>query len=127
MVSRSPRIKEVRPVLWILLLPMLAAGCASTSEPRGPAAITGPIVARNLTISIGTAPTIHVKQAASDPCGIIFALRSSTRVLRRTGDGRMTSASESDLTVGQRVSVWTDVVLDSCPAQASADAVEILE
>ena len=126
-MSRSPRIKEVRAVLWILPLSMLATGCASTSEPRGPAAITGPIVARNLTISIGSPPTIHVKQAANDPCGIIFVLRSSTRVLRRTGDGRTASASESDLTVGQRVSVWTDVVLDSCPAQASADVVEIIE
>jgi hypothetical protein len=31
------------------------------------------------------------------------------------------------LSVGQRVSVWTDLVLDSCPGQASADVVEIID
>jgi hypothetical protein len=68
-----------------------------------------------------------VKKSPDAECGIIFLLQSSTRILRRTTYGNTVSASQSDLTVGQHVSVWTDLVLDSCPGQAAADVVEIIE
>jgi hypothetical protein len=127
MVCPASRMKQVRRILASTLVTTLVAGCGSTLEPDGPAAITGPIVARDVTISTGSAPTIHVKESPTESCGIIFLLRSSTRVLHRTANGRTTKASVSDLSVGQRVSVWTDLVLDSCPGQASADVVEIID
>jgi hypothetical protein len=110
-----------------LLLAALAAACQSSSAPSGPPAITGAVVARDLRISIGEPPTIHVKETPDAECGVIFLLSRSTRVYRRAPDGTVAAVSLSDLTVGRRVSVWADVVLRSCPGQASAAAVEILD
>ena len=110
-----------------LLLAALVAACQSSSEPSSPPGITGAIVARDLRISIGESPTIHVKETPDAECGVVFLLSRSTRVHRRAPDGTVVAASVSDLTVGRRVSVWADVVLHSCPGQASAVAVEILD
>jgi len=109
-----------------LLLAAVAA-CKSPSAPSGPPAITGPIVARDVSISIGEPPTIHVKEAADAECGVVFLVRRSTLVRRRALDGSVTVASLSDLTVGRHVAVWAGVVLESCPGQSSADIVEILD
>jgi hypothetical protein len=105
---------------------VLLQACGASSEPEPNASITGPIVARDVSISIGGPPSIHVEKTSQDGCGIIFLVRPSTKIHRRSG-GRVTSASQSDLVVGARVSVWTDIVLDSCPAQAGAQVIEILD
>jgi hypothetical protein len=110
-----------------LLLVGTAASCNSPSEPRTQALLRGPIVARDLGISIGGPPTIHVKESASAECGVIFLVRGSTRILRRTANGRVGRASLSELTVGRRVAVWANMTLDSCPGQSSATVVELIE
>ncbi|HET9426417.1 MAG TPA: DUF3221 domain-containing protein [Gemmatimonadaceae bacterium] len=110
-----------------LSLALLVAACTSPSEPTGAPAVTGSIVARDVRISIGDPPTIHVKGTASEECGVVFLVTSSTQVLRRGADGKLTRASVSDLTVGRRVGVWATTILDSCPGQAAATDVEILE
>ena len=108
------------------LLCLLALGaCNSISEPDGPG-MTGSIVARDQSISIGDPPTIHVKTNPSEQCGVIFLVRDRTTIFRRTTEGKLVSASVSELTVGRQVVVWSQYVLDSCPGQSNADAVEIL-
>ena len=119
-------MRKSRSVLFTILLAALAAGCRSTSEPDGPPAITGFILARNVTIPAGS-PSIHVKETLATPCGIVFRMDILTRVLRRAADGKITRASQSDLTVGKQVSVWADAVAESCPGQARAEVVEIIE
>lgn len=113
-------------LLTCCLLAGTSVSCTSPAAPGEPS-VTGVIVARDLSISIGGPPTIHVKHPDDEECGVIYLVRSSTMVFRRSGDGRTTAASTADLTVGRRVGVWTDVVLQSCPGQAEAKAVVILE
>lgn len=117
----------VKPATTALLLAAMLAGCSSGWEPNGPPALVGEIVARDVRISFGDPPTIHVKDPPDEECGIIFLVTSSTRIRRRVADGSIRAASVSDLTVGTRVGVWADVVLDSCPGQSSAIGVEIVE
>jgi hypothetical protein len=106
------------------LLSVIALGGCGISEPDGPGMV-GSIVARDRTASIGGPPSMHVKTNPNDACGVVFLVRSHTSIFRREADGRLVSASESMLTVGREVTVWTELVLDSCPGQARADAVEI--
>lgn len=117
---------KFRAAFIATLLLTLGTGCRSASEPDGPAVITGSIVARDLTIPIGSR-SIHVKETLATPCGIVFRMELWTRVLRRAADGRITRASQSDLSVGQQVSVWAGAVAESCPGQATAEVVEIIE
>jgi hypothetical protein len=117
-------LKTLRVMLMTMLLTVVA--CRSTSEPDGPPAITGSIVARNVTIPAGS-PSIHVKETLATPCGIVFRMDFSTRVLRRSADGRITRASQSDLSVGHQVKVWAGAIAESCPGQGTAEVVEIIE
>lgn len=119
-------MKDSLAIVMATLLAALATGCGSALEPDGPATITGWIVARNVTVPAGS-PSIHVKETLAAPCGIVFRLTLSTRILRRAADGRITKSSQSNLNVGQQVAVWADIVLESCPGQASAEVVEIIE
>ena len=105
----------------------LVAGCRSVAEPHGTPAMTGPIVARDVSISIGGPPTVHVKTTPSEECGVIFLVTSSTEIFRRSGSGDLVSVKASELTVGRRVSVWAELVLESCPGQSEAKAIEVLD
>jgi len=115
----------MRYALVVVLFVSVLEACNSVSEPDRAPTITGFIVAKDAPTSIGGPPTIHVKESAADPCGIIFLVRSSTRVLRKSG-GRLTEASQAALAVSTPVSVWSGIVLTSCPGQAGAEVVEIL-
>lgn len=110
----------------LMALAGAALSCTSPAAPGEPP-VTGVIVARDLSTSIGAAPSMHVKDAVDDECGVIYLARPSTQVFRRTTDGRTVDASPSELTVGRHVGVWADVVLESCPGQSVAKAVVILE
>ena len=112
----------LRTAMVACLLTLVA--CHSGTEPDG-TGTSGLIVARDVQIPIGDPPSIHVKQDAAAPCGVIYLIRSSTTVRRRTSSGSVVSASYADLLVGVRVKIWAQVVLDSCPGQSSADMVEI--
>ncbi len=110
-----------------VLVAATVVACHSAIEPAGPPGLEGTIVARDLSISIGGPPTIHVKEAPSASCGVIYRVEPSTRISRRVANGQLSSASVSDLVVGRRVAVWADVVLESCPGQASASFVEVID
>lgn len=114
-------------VVACLFLVGTVVSCSSPSEPMARPALTGPIVARDLGIPIGGPPTIHVKESASAECGVVFLVRESTRIRRRAANGRVGRATLSDLTVGRRVAVWANLILDSCPGQSSATVVELIE
>jgi hypothetical protein len=119
-------LKTLR-VMLMTMSTLVATACQSTSEPDGPPAITGSIVARNVSVPGDGSPSIHVKETLATPCGIVFRMDLSTRVLRRAADGRITRASQSDLSVGQQVSVWAGAIAESCPGQGAAEVVEIIE
>ena len=116
---------DMRYTLVVLVLVSVLEACNSVSEPDGAPTITGFIAAKDVPVPIAGPPTIHVKESAADPCGIIYLVRSSTRILRKSG-GRLTEASEAALGVSTPVSVWSGIVLTSCPGQAGAEVVEIL-
>jgi len=116
----------VRFAARLVLMAALAA-CQPATEPSDSPSFTGSIVARDVRISIGGPPTIHVKETESAECGVIFLVTDSTPIVRREANGRRVSVSVSELTVGRRVAVWTDVVMESCPGQAAAHFVELLE
>ena len=116
----------MRFAAMVVVLAAMAA-CQPAIEPSGTPSFTGAIVARDVRISIGGPPTIHVKETSSEECGVIFLVTDSTPVFRRGANGRRVPVSVSELTVGRRVAVWTDVVMESCPGQAAANFVELLE
>jgi hypothetical protein len=105
------------------LLCIMVCGCSTPSEPDA-WWYTGVIVERDVSIPIGEPPTIHVKEAVTDQCGIVFLVRPSTWI-RFQGSGLLNRRSYSDLQVGTKVRVRTGLVLESCPGQASAEMVEI--
>jgi len=111
-----------------VLATTLACGCESSPTlPNRDPSIIGQIVARDTRTAISDGhPTIHVKKQVADECGIIFTVSSKTEISRRTPGGRLVRADPGELTPDRRVAVWTTIVLESCPAQASADVVEIL-
>jgi hypothetical protein len=109
-----------------LLLLLSSAGCQQPTEPSTPV-MTGVIVARDMSISIGGPPTIHVKESEDQECGVIFLVRSTTPILRRPSVGSTTPGTIADLTVGRHVKVWASYVLESCPGQSKATAVEIID
>jgi hypothetical protein len=105
-----------------------ASACQSASGPSGPPAISGVIVGRDQSISIGGPPTVHVKETVNEECGIIFTIRDPVLVQRRSPGGALTPASISELTIGREVAVWArGGIAESCPAQAGALAIQIIE
>ena len=100
------------------------AGCSPVYEPHN-AGVTGSIVDRDWASASVGSPNFLVKNE-TDACGIIFAVRSRTSIFLRDSAGHLRSASTKDLTVGRRVTVWSEFVMDSCPGQSTAERVEIL-
>lgn len=103
----------------------LALGCGDLVFPERSPSIVGSIVEIGRDVPFGDAKTIWVKQDASDQCGIVFLAdqafigdRPDARLIRRR--------AFDHLDVGQRVRVWAGAIAESCPAQGSADAIEIL-
>ena len=104
---------------------ILLAAC-SPAAPDDPVAIEGSIVARDaITPTSGNRSTIHVKTTPSEQCGIIFAVDSKTDLLKRTSNGQVKDAALSEFTVGARVRVWAEIIMDSCPGQSFATAIEL--
>ena len=110
--------------IFLVSLSLLGTGCRSSSAPDGDWLISGFVVNRGIQISIGDPPSIHVKEEVSEQCGIIFLVRPSTEIRRRTNSGTA-PASYGNLVPGTKVRVWARVVLESCPGQSSAEIVEI--
>jgi hypothetical protein len=123
LTSRRNDMTQINRI-HLAVLPALVLGCASPSEPRDDSYVAGTIVARDVSISIGGAPSIHVKDATEE-CGVIYRITPATRVRQRGRNGGTFPVSHTILTVGKRVRVLTDLVLLSCPGQAEAEVVEI--
>ena len=113
------------PLTLALVAGITACSSPAVPAPNGIPAVAGKIVARDASISIGGPPTMHVKADPAEACGVIFTVRSSTRILRRTATGQYVNASTSDLVVGANAKVWADAIMESCPGQASAKIIEI--
>jgi hypothetical protein len=107
----------------ILLLALLTAAACSKNPTDGDAALTGTVVARDITAA---RPWLHVKSSDTDPCGVVLTVGGDTRLQKRAGD-KVTGANVGDFTVGSHVRVWIDAVATSCPAQGIPDAIELVQ
>ena len=107
-----------------ILLGCALTSCLSSTAPERPPSITGSVVARDVRVPLGGPPSIHVKETPA-ACGIVFLLTPQTAIYRQTPNGRV-NATASDVVVGATVEVWTDIVLESCPGQAGAFVVQIV-
>lgn len=110
----------------LLILACLTAGACGTTTAPALGLVAGSIVAVDVGISLGAPPTIHVKATETEACGVVFLVRQGTRIRQRLADGRSVAATAGELTVGRRVEVRTDVILDSCPGQAGARSIVLL-
>ena len=108
-----------------ILLGCPLVSCLSTTAPESAPTITGSVVARDVVVSIGGPPSIHVRETP-EKCGIVFVLRPQTAIYRWTASG-IVDATAADLVIGAQVQVWTDLVLESCPGQADAFVVRIVD
>ena len=116
----------------LCLLAMIAgvAGCDTAVEPsfgEGEPAQVGSITNRDTAADQESVSLrILVLDAEDQECGIWWSITPDTRVTRGH-DEAFVDVPLGDLVVGTRVAVWTDFpILDSCPAQGGAVAVEIL-
>lgn len=116
------------------LAPLLPAvfGCAALTapghSPEGPPTLVGPIVAEDLQFGALNGTENILVRPASDECGIVFAVDEETRIQVRTAEGGLRRGTLEDLAIGRTVRAWsTGIVLESCPGQTGAAAVEVLE
>lgn len=103
----------------------LALACGGLVFPERTPSIVGNIVEIGRDAPFGGAKTVWVKQDPSDECGIVF-LADQAFIGDRPNDLAIRERDFDHLDVGQRVRVWAGAIAESCPAQGSADAIEIL-
>lgn len=115
----------MRYIPMLIAIVAATASCASTAEPDPKGSISGYVVARDVHLSPGGPPSIHVKELG-DECGCFYSIKPATQIRGRTESGRLISATYADLRIGKRVRVWSGVVLMSCPGRGGADSVHIL-
>lgn len=109
-----------------LVLGLLMA-CSGITVPSDPASQEGVIVGRDRSTSFDKdRPTIWVKDDVDDECGVIYVIVPRTELFTRGPHGQVRPIEVVDLKTGAAVRVWTDLILTSCPAQATAQAVELL-
>ena len=106
---------------------LAAAGCGPSVPDRAPT-IVGPITNRGgITAVSGGRQTILVRPAG-DACGIVFGIdRDDTQILRSRAGGELEEIGASELQIGMTVRVWSEYVLTSCPGQANADVIEVID
>lgn len=107
------------------------AGCSVVTGPDlpdGDPTIEGVVVAKDVHAPTAPdSPTVHVKKANRDECGIIFVVGDDTDILQRIGPFDLERSDLDAIRSGDRVRVWsTGPILESCPAQAWAEAIEIV-
>ncbi len=113
------RRSSVFLVAALCVLSFAAAGCGGDDAPTPP---EGASAYAGVVESVESDGRVLVR-ADGDECGFVLAETDDTEVLRRDGDSYQ-SASWSDLTEGTEAEVWiSGPMANSCPGQASADAV----
>ncbi len=125
MESRAPR-RLCGATARALAVAAVAAACGSITFPEQPPAIQGDIVGVGPEVPFGSQRTIWVKEAPDAPCGIVFTVTDATEIGEQQPDFSIEARTFADLVVGRTVRVWARVVMDSCPGQARADAVELI-
>jgi hypothetical protein len=121
--------------MYRYLAPLLPAlyGCATSltapaPSPEGPPTLVGPIVAEDLQFGAMNGKENILVRPASDECGIVFAIDAETNIQIRTAEGELRRGTLKDLAIGRTVRAWsTGIILESCPGQTGAAAVEVLE
>ena len=114
---------------WLVAVPLALIGCGSPTAPDGDPRMVGDVmqIGYDLLGSSAEGPLqIHVKSDPADECGIVFSIDDRTWIGHST-DGFRVRAGEDILAEGVRVEVWFGLVLDSCPGQSHADALNRLE
>ena len=79
------------------------------------------------TSSSGDNPTVHVKRNPLEECGVIFTITDDTALAEGNRENQLHEIQPEDLRVGAFVRVWTDAVMRSCPGQAWANALLVIE
>jgi hypothetical protein len=126
---RKPLQEGIVRLPWFAGLALTVAACGSPATPEGDPQLVGEIV--RVGQGLWTADTdgplqIHVKSDLNDECGIIFSIDDDTRIV----DSRTGITKQSGLEIlsqGAKVEVWFGWVLDSCPGQSHAEAVNRIE
>ncbi|HUP89866.1 MAG TPA: hypothetical protein VM100_10955 [Longimicrobiales bacterium] len=106
-----------------LIIAALSActACASTLTPDETPYV-GIIVSSNNM-------TVHVKPTSDQVCGTVFTIKSNTAISVRSSTGAVTRADAGILVVGAKVNAWAKdgVVFTSCPGQATAEAIQVVQ
>ena len=108
---------------------VLACSSSATDPPlldREPSD-EGTIV-RVESISTSSAVNIRVMPSSADSvCGTTYTMSAET-VIQFRERGTLLTATPDDLQVGQTIRVWVlnDLLLDTCPAEGTPEAIEIL-
>ena len=111
---------------WVMIAASTLLTCTSPLVPDRDAEIVGVIVRAGpgLWSRDAAGPfQVHVKDDPKGECGIVFTVDSRTSIVD-SRKGARRSADQSVLTEGGSVAVWFDLVLDSCPGQSWAEAIE---
>lgn len=121
------------PVYRSLLIPLLAiCACANPtapeSLPKRPPTLIGLIVARDVPLAaVREVPNIHVR-SGTEECGTAFGIDAQTTIVVRGAAGRLRREGVDALVSGRTARVWTQgMILLSCPGQATAEAIELLD
>ena len=117
------------PMLVAAIVLLLASCRQSITMPDDEdGSMYGVIVALDRpTSSSGDNPTVHVKRNPLEECGVIFTITDDTALAEGDRDDQLHEIEPEDLRVGQSVRVWTDAVMRSCPGQAWANALLVIE
>lgn len=106
--------------------------CAGPTAPEGlperSPTVVGPIVARDTPLSsMGDKPNVHIRPVMEE-CGTVFAIDAQTTIVVREANGRLRQGGVDDLMIGRMARAWArGVILESCPGQTTAEAIELLE
>jgi len=101
-------------------LAMLIVACGS------PTGVPDELPAADGTVITVSGASVHIR-AATEQCGVVFRVRSETRILEHQPDGGNTAVSMAQVTVGRRAQGWAaGPIAESCPAQADAAVILLL-
>ena len=115
-----------RALALAVTLGATVVACGSPTFPDREPTLEGEIVGIGDAVPFGSQRTIWVKAAPDAACGVVFRVEAGTDIGERRPDDSVEERRFEDLSVGQRVKSWSGAVAESCPGQATVDAVEIV-
>ena len=130
--SATSDLSDIRRACWLAMGPvvgtllLIASACSSPIVPDDDPGLVGEIVrvGNGLWAGARDGPfQVHIKSPPDEECGIIFDIDSGTSI-SDSRNGRVQRAGVDVLVEGAQVAVWFGIVLDSCPAQSRALAIQ---